>query len=666
MKITVAAAALGAASGISIDQKASLALQRANPIRRVVTMLQKIQKKVETEGETETELHEKFMCNCKTSGAAYTLSISDGEAKVESLAAGLKASEGQLTQLKSALSGHKSDREAAKQALASAQALREKEAEAYAGVKAEQEANIAAVAKGVKAILAGGGSSFLQTDGAQKLKDLATSNQAMSGESRQEILEFLEQSDASDESGVGSGQIVGILRQLGDEMTKDLSDATNVENKAISDYNALTTAKNDEVVTLTGAIEDKISRIGETGLLIEDTKADANDTAKKLAEDKDFLATLKSDCAKKEEQWAAVSKERQAELVALSETITMLNSDEALEIFKKTLPSASASFMQVASKASTLRERALSMLKKHHGVHLDLIALALHGKTSDFSKVIGMVDNMVAVLKGEQKDDDEKKEYCNTEIDSTEDKIKANQQDIRDSEAAVADAKETIATVTKDIAELAAGLTQLDASVVEATSQRESENAAFKELRASNSAAKDLIMMAKKRLNQFYNPKLALVATSFLQVKSARAVASSLVQKKSEESAGVLAMMDTLTAELDKETTVATADEKDAQGDYETFMADSKKMRADNTKILQDKTSAKADAIGALETHTDVVVSGQASLTGANAQLQALHSDCNWLLANFDVRAEARADEVESLKNAKAVLSGASASLAQE
>jgi septal ring factor EnvC (AmiA/AmiB activator) len=444
-----------------------------------------------------------------------------------------------------------------------------------------------------------------------------------------------------------------VLKQLGDEMKKDLGDATSVEEKAISDFNALTTAKNNEVATLTSAIEDKISRIGETGLLIEDTKADAKDTADKLASDKEFLATLKADCAKKAEEWAAVSKERQAELVALSETITMLNSDDALELFKKTLPSA-ASFMQISYKAATAKSRALAVLRstRKHGFHLDLIALALHAKTSDFSKVIGMIDTMVDVLKGEQKDDDEKKEYCNTEIDATEDKIKGHEQAIRDSTAALADAKETIATVDKDIEALAAGITQLDATVAAATEQREKENAEFKDLRASNTAAKDLIMMAKKRLNKFYNPKLALLQKSDL--------APAMLQKKSEESAGVLAMMDTLVAELDKETTVATADEKDAQSDYESMLAESKKNRAEDTKSLQDKTAAKADAIGALESQDDVLVQGQKSLKGANAQLQALHGDCDWLVANFDVRATARSDEVDSLKQAKAVLSGAS------
>jgi hypothetical protein len=672
--VVVAAVLAVSAECIAIEINAQTE-SKANPIRRVVSMLQKIQKKVEKEGEIETELHEAFMCKCKTEGAAYTQSISDGEAKVVSLASGLKSAEGQLAQLKSALTGHKSDREAAKQALASAAALREKEAEAFAGLKAESEANIGAVKKAVTSIEAGGGSAFLQTNSAalQKLHDIASSNQAMAGDSRQVILSFLDQSEDSDEEGVGSGQIVGVLKQLGDEMQKDLNDATSVENKAIADCNGLTAAKNSEVATLTSAIEDKISRIGETGLLIEDTKADAKDTADKLAEDKEFLKTLKVDCAKKAEEWDAVCKERSAELLALAETVTMLNSDDALELFKKTLPSAS-SFMQiqVSVKVSAVRARVLSMIRTtwRHGIHLDLLAMALHGKTSDFAKVIGMIDTMVSVLKKEQKDDDDKITYCNAEIDTSEDKIKQNQLDIHDSEAAVEDAKETIASTEADIKELAAGLKELDASVDEATEQRQKENAAFKELRASNAAAKDLIEMAKNRLQQFYNPKLAKATpteapASFLQVRARVTVeATSLIQKKSEENAGVIASLDLLVADLDKETTVATAEEKDAQGDYQTLMKDSKKMRADNTKILQDKSSAKADAIGALENHDGVLVNSKKELLGEKAHLTALHANCDWLVSNFDTRKEARADEVDSLKNAKAVLSGAS--LAQE
>jgi hypothetical protein len=156
----------------------------------------------------------------------------------------------------------------------------------------------------------------------------------------------------------------------------------------------------------------------------------------------------------------------------------------------------------------------------------------------------------------------------------------------------------------------------------------------------------------KNRLQKFYNPKLA----KLLQVRT-----NEQTQKSGEAATGVMAMMDTLFAELEKETTVAEANEKDAQSDYEKFMADSKAMRIDNSKLVEDKTAAKADAIGATETHQENLGVTQKKLKGAEDQLGVLHQDCDWLLSNFDSRKEARADEIESLKKAKAVLSGADA-----
>jgi chromosome segregation ATPase len=642
----VAVCALAATSVQGLKLGSTSAMTRANPIRRVVTALQKIEKKVTKEGEEATELHETFMCACKTQTNDYTQSISDGEAKSGQLSANLESTTDLKAQLESDLKGHKSDREAAKMALADAKALREKEAAAFAATKAEYETNIAAMTKAVAAIEAGGGNSFLQTDGAQKLRDIVNSAQSMGGDSREEILAFLSNSE---ESGA-SGEIVGILKQLGDEMAKDLADATKVEDGAIADYNGLVASKNDEVATLTTAIEDKITRIGESGLKIEDLKADSKDTAEKIVADKKFLADLKVECADKEKAWDAESKERQAELLAIAETITMLNSDEALELFKKTLPS-SASLLQLTDRASAVKARALEMIHNAQKSarpmqHLDMIALALHGRTSDFSKVIGMIDEMVSVLKSEQKDDNEKKDYCNHEIDATEDKIKILVQQGKDAEAAIADAKETVATLESEIAALEAGLKELDESVDSATTQRKKENTAWKELQASNTAAMDLIEMAKNRLQKFYNPKLA----KFLQV-----------QKSGEAATGVMAMMDSLVAELEKETTVAEANEKDAQSDYEKFMADSKAMRIENSKLVEDKTAAKADAIGATETHEENLGVAQKKNKGAEDQLGVLHQDCDWLLSNFDSRKEARADEIESLKKAKAVLSGADA-----
>merc|ERR1719336_2362047 len=119
-----------------------------------------------------------------------------------------------------------------------------------------------------------------------------------------------------------------------------------------------------------------------------------------------------------------------------------------------------------------------------------------------------MIDDMVALLGKEQTEDDDKKEYCALQFDTSDDKKKALERSIAGEESSIASAKEAIATLTSEIAALEAGIRALDLAVAEATAQRKDENAEYKALIASDGAAQEVLAFAKNRLNQFYNPKL--------------------------------------------------------------------------------------------------------------------------------------------------------------
>merc|ERR1711972_74968 len=97
-------------------------------------------------------------------------------------------------------------------------------------------------------------------------------------------------------------------------------------------------------------------------------KNDLSDTEAALLEDKKFLADLEKGCGTKTAEHDAAVKARAEELVALAETIKILNDDDALELFKSTLPSASASLMQLEESASTARARAVTTLRSAHRV----------------------------------------------------------------------------------------------------------------------------------------------------------------------------------------------------------------------------------------------------------------------------------------------------------
>merc|ERR1719213_234639 len=118
-------------------------------------------------------------------------------------------------------------------------------------------------------------------------------------------------------------------------------------------------------------------------------------------------------------------------------------------------------------------------------------------------------------------------------------------------------------------------------------------------------------------------------------------------------------MIDLMVGDLTKEMTEAETTEKDAQGDYEQAMKDAADKRAADTKTLADKEKAKAETAASMEANTEEKKATTKTLMATLEYIQSLHAECDWLLQYFEVRKEARAGEVESLKTAKAVLSGA-------
>merc|ERR1719377_113856 len=122
-------------------------------------------------------------------------------------------------------------------------------------------------------------------------------------------------------------------------------------------------------------------------------------------------------------------------------------------------------------------------------------------------------------------------------------------------------------------------------------------------------------------------------------------------------------MIDLMIKDLTKEMTEAETVEKDAQADYEQAMSDSAEKRALDTKTMADKEKAKAQLSADMEAHTEEKAATTKTLMATLEYIQSLHAECDWLLQYFEVRKEARTGEIDSLKNAKAVLSGADFSL---
>merc|ERR1719199_2242527 len=564
-------------------------------------------------------------------------------------------------------------RAAAKVDLKKAANLRAKESEEYVATSTDMETNIAAMKKAIAALEKGMG-SFLQmpSNMVSRVETAVERSSTVDDFQKQDIMALLQGKQGYSPQ---SGQITGMLKAMLDEMSGDLKTTNSDEATAAQGFADLKAAKTSEVNAATSAIEQKTRRSGELAVEIAQTEDDLEDTQAEVAETEKFLGDLGAQCAAKKAEWSERQTMRAEEVSAISEAIGILNDDDSLDLFKKTAlvqKNDGIRLLQGKSHKSNVRRArhilvSLTQTGRTHESQFQFLATALKAKAVDFTKITGMIDGMVDVLGKEQSDDDAQKKFCDTELEKAADEKKSTEEKL----------------------------------------------ATFVQMAAENQAATALVEKAKNRLFKVYRPGLykeearrelteeerilvnsgqpdprdaeeefmnnggrggiqntgIVSPISFAQVRVATndgvvppppPETFGAYQKKEGKSNGVIALMDMMIKDLKTDHSDAEYAEETAQKDYEKLMAASQKSREQMAESITEKESANAEWGEKIETaKTD-----QASTTDALAKLKeliaGLHAECDFLLENYDARKEARTNEVEGLKNAKAVLSGAS------
>merc|ERR1719253_781698 len=629
----------------------------------------------------------------------------DASQKITELKSQVEAQKAEKSQLDQELMQHKLDRESASKDLATAEAIRNKEHAQFEEDAGDSKANLEALTGAIAALEKGMG-SFLQLpkERMSRLTTVVQSSSQVDDEERSDLLSLLQGKNPFGDYGAQSGEIVGMLKSMKDEMDKDLGGIVSGEEQAQAAFGELAAAKKAAIAASGSAIESKTKRSGDLAVAIVTSADDIGDTTADLSETQGFLANLASSCANKKKEWQERSKMRADEVAAISEAIGVLNDDDALDLFKKTLsltqkPSSMGFLQKKASVSAGLKARNLIQLAAQassHHMQLDLIAAALKSKKADFSKVLGMIDNMTQLLGKEQSDDDAQKSMCDKDFAESADSKKATEEAIATSEASIAEMSEESAGLASEIATLQDEIKALDKAVADATEDRKEEHADFITYQSQSNAAQQLIEKAKNRLNKFYRPNLYkeapkreltdeekilassgrsdLIATEapqmiagttqsvFVQLAAVPAPPPETwgaYKKKDGKSNGVLSLMDMLLKELKDDATEAKHDEETAQKDYETLMADSQASRADKAGSITSKEAAKADLDVNTENAKEKLTSQQAELMNTDQYIATLHGECDFIVGNYDLRKAARENEIESPKNAKSVLSGA-------
>merc|ERR1719389_663556 len=292
-----------------------------------------------------------------------------------------------------------------------------------------------------------------------------------------------------------------------------------------------------------------------------------------------------------------------------------------------------------------------------------LSMLAASARLDAFTKVKKAVQDMIDQLVKEKEDEIKHKDFCVDEINANEKETQAKDQIKNTLEEKIADLAESIVSLKKLQASLKAEITELQVEIKRAGEDREKANSEFQTTVADQRATQKLLAGALNILKSFYDKAALVQQSSAVSADQPAGPPPPPGFKKAAPNAnsgGVMGMIEMIIADAKAMEADALKAEEEAQIAFETFVTDTNASIESKTKegvtAAENQGKAEAEKVEK-EMERDGVVEELAALSEENADL---HKSCDFTLKNFDVRQAARDSEIEALKQALSMLSGAS------
>jgi len=288
-----------------------------------------------------------------------------------------------------------------------------------------------------------------------------------------------------------------------------------------------------------------------------------------------------------------------------------------------------------------------------------LATLAVRVRLDAFTRVKKAIDDMIAQLLVEKADEIKHKDFCVDEFNKNQLETEKKEREKQDLIAKIEDLEQTIDQLTKAIDTLKAEIAEMQVQLKRAGEDREKENKEFQTTVADQRATQKLLQTALGVLQEFYGKEKAAAFVQRQEPAGPPPPPGFEAYKKSAASGGVMSMIQQIINDAKAMEAETIRSEEDAQKAYEDFVKETNaSIEAKSKDIVnksESKAKAEADLVEAKEEKESVMVELE-QLSNYNAEL---HASCDFVLKNFDLRQTARDEEVEALRQAKAILSGA-------
>jgi len=625
------------------------------PVSKVITLLKDMLAQLEKEGEQDQEIYDKMACWCDTNDKEKTKSIDEAETRIEQLTSSIEELTANSARLNTEIKNLEQEIAANQEALDKATALRKKQLAEFTAEEKDLLQSISALKSAIIVLSKHNGGSLLQVSqilSTSMLKHDKLLQSALSRSERKKALAFL-QSSSSDEYAPQSGEIFGILTQMKETFEANLAASQKDEATNQKAYEDLKAAKEEEIAAGKAQAEEKTQELATTDEKNAQSKQDLADTKASLSADEEFLMMLKEKCSMTDTEWEERQKTRALEMEACSKALAVLSSDDAHDLFTKTFNPASFA-QELVSKDSKTRQQVSKLLKDEASKLQSprLSALATKVRLDSFTRVKKAIDDMVAALMEEKADEIKHKDFCVEEFNTNELETERKERTKQDLIAKIEDLTMQIEELTKAIDTLKSEVAEIQLQLKRAGQDREKANKEFQAVIADQRETQKMLKAASDILASFYGK-------AFLQQPAGPPPPAGFEAYKKQNGGGVIGMLKEIISDAAQMEAEAIRSEEDSQKSYEDFVKESNgSIEAKNKDIANKadtKAQAEADKVEAEEERDNTLLDLE-QLSNYNAEL---HSSCDYLLKNFDVRQTARDEEVEALKQAKAILSGA-------
>eukprot|EP00747_Dinoflagellata_sp_TGD_P140426 gnl/TRDRNA2_/TRDRNA2_176011_c0_seq25.p1 gnl/TRDRNA2_/TRDRNA2_176011_c0~~gnl/TRDRNA2_/TRDRNA2_176011_c0_seq25.p1 ORF type:complete len:686 (+),score=244.39 gnl/TRDRNA2_/TRDRNA2_176011_c0_seq25:68-2125(+) len=655
------------------------------PIQKVVKLLEEMRTTVNKEADEDKEAYDTYKCWCVTNEKEKTEAIANAEATIEELTAFLEEAAGTEGRLKTEIAALEADLADDTDALETATAMKEKETAEFEADETYMKQTLASLKEAISVLSkvqllqkshkeADEASALLQVrsvieKAAPQFRGVMQRDlMAFLGSAKHlapvKDPAFLEAQQPIEGGGAAagaksynsrSGEIFGVLGAMSDQFKSDLTSAQKEEMMAIIQFQKLKAAKTSEISAASKQKDQKETELTDTVAKAAQAKEDLEATKSTLTADQAFMADLTKNCELADQEYADRVKIRNEELLALAETLQIVTSDEARDLFGKTI-----SLLQVDSAnqdrlTAKVRARMKAMKKivrtaaKHKNWALAGLAVKVQLETSD-PMVDHALDTMLARLQKQLKEETEKFDACNVQIDETEDNMKVNRREHDDLDDTHKQLSNTIATLTDEISVLKKDVEDMEIALKQAGETRKTENLNFQQGVSDQRATIKILTMALDRLKEFYG---------FVQVDKAAAPPRPGGFSKNKQSGGVMQMIAKIISDAEIAESDYVMSEKDGQAEYVSFVADSTaSIEADRGAIAEKEALLAND-----ESEISMTKESQLANDDAYWKLKKLlvneHRECDFILKYFDMREQALHEEIEGVNDAKASLHGA-------